>query len=67
MLEEQRLQSDVRNAAVALLEGTTFIDAASWADKVRNQQTAPWHYVNIDITETQYDATRVCPQDQCVF
>ena len=67
ILAEQRLHPDVRDAVVALLEGTTFIQAASWADKVRNQQTAPWHYVNIEITETEYDAARVCPQDQCVI
>lgn len=67
MIAEPRLQPDVREAVVALLEGTTFIKAASWADKVRNQQTAPWHYVNMDIMETEYDAARVCPQDQCVI
>jgi len=66
ILAEQRLHPEVRDAVNALLGGTTFIEAASWADKVRNQQTAPWHYVNIDITETKYDATRDCPQDQCV-
>jgi nuclease S1 len=67
MIAEPRLHPEVRDAVVALLEGTTFIEAASWADKVRNQQTAPWHYVNIDITDTEYDAVRVCPQSQCVI
>lgn len=67
MIAEERLQPDVRDTVVALLEGTTFIEAASWADKVRNQQTAPWHYVNIDITDSEYDAARVCPQNQCVI
>jgi nuclease S1 len=67
MIAEERLQPDVRDAVVALLEGTTFIEAASWADQVRNQQTAPWHYVNIDIKDTEYDATRVCRQNQCVI
>jgi len=67
MIAEPRLQPDVRDVVVALLEGTTFIKAASWADTVRNQQTAPWHYVSIDIIETEYDAARVCPQDQCVI
>jgi len=67
IIEEPRLQPEVRDAVVALLEGTTFIKAASWADKVRNRQTAPWHYVNIDLADTEYDAARVCPQDQCVI
>jgi len=67
MIAEPRLHSDVRDAVVALLEGTTFIKAASWADKVRNQQTAPWHYVNIDLMDTEYDAARDCAQDECVI
>lgn len=66
ILAEQRLHPDVRDAVVALLDGTTFVEAANWADKVRNIQTAPWHYVNIEITETEYDAALVCPRDQCV-
>ena len=67
ILAEQRLHPDVRDAVVALLDDTTFIETATWADKVRNQQTAPWHYVNIEITETEYDPARVCLQNQCVI
>src|SRR4029078_3798955 len=67
MLAEKRLRPDVRDAVGALLEGTSFIEAATWADQVRNEQTAPWHYVNIDIAESQYDAACVCPHNQCVI
>ncbi len=67
IIAEQRLQPEVRGSLLALLDGTTFIEAAIWADKVRDQQTAPWHYVNIDITETAYDPDRVCPKNQCVI
>ncbi|HXX73512.1 MAG TPA: S1/P1 nuclease [Nitrospiraceae bacterium] len=67
MIAEPRLHPDVRDSVGALLEGPTFIKAASWADKVRNQQTAPWHYVNIDLMDTEYDAARDCPQDECVI
>jgi len=67
MIAEQRLQPDVRDAVVALLEETTFIEAASWADKVRNEQTAPWHYVNIAIRDSEYHPGRICRQDQCVI
>ena len=42
ILAEQRLHPEVRDAVVALLDGSTFVEAASWADKVRNLQTAPW-------------------------
>jgi hypothetical protein len=67
IIAEQRLTPEVRDAALTLLEGTTFVEVASWADKVRNQQTAPWHYVNIEIGETKYDPDRVCPKNQCVI
>jgi hypothetical protein len=67
LIAEQRLEPNVREAAMVLLEGTTFAEAASWADQIRNQQNAPWHYVNIQITDREYDADRVCPNDQCVI
>jgi hypothetical protein len=67
IIAEQRLEADVREQTAALLEGTAFIRAAIWADQVRNEQTAPWHYVNISIADTEYDASQVCPKDQCVI
>ena len=67
MIAEPRLQPEVRAAVATLLKETSFIGAASWADKVRNEQTAPWHYVNIEITDTEYDAARVCPKAHCVI
>ena len=67
IIAEQRLEAHVREQTAALLEGTAFISAASWADQVRNEQTAPWHYVNISIADTEYDPAQVCPQDQCVI
>ena len=67
ILAEQRLQPEVREKVTALLEGTSFVEASTWADRVRNQQTAPWHYVNIDLNETEYDAARSCPNNQCVI
>lgn len=67
IIAEQRLEAHVREQTAALLEDTPFISAASWADQVRNEHTAPWHYVNIAIADTEYDAAQVCPQDQCVI
>ena len=67
MLAERYLQADVRGIVFELLEGTTLVEASTWADKVRNQQTAPWHYVNMNIHDTDYDAAQVCPKDQCVI
>ncbi len=66
MLAEERLTPQVRTAVTMLLEGQSMVDVASWPDQVRNQQTAPWHYVNIEIDETQYEQDRHCPDRQCV-
>jgi hypothetical protein len=66
-IAEQRLEPTVREIAIVLLERTTFVEAASWADTIRNQQNAPWHYVNMQITDNEYDAARVCPKDQCLI
>jgi nuclease S1 len=59
-------------AAVADLLGgdatAGMIRASTWADEIRpsRPETAPWHYVNIEITSTGYDAARDCPNDACV-
>ena len=67
IIAEQRLEPGVRQNAATLLEGTAFIGLASWDDQVRNEQTALWHYVNIAIADTEYDAMQVCPQNQRVI
>jgi len=51
-----------------LLEpGETLADASLWADEHRRDLagSAAWHYVNVPITESQYDA-RFCPSTGCV-
>jgi hypothetical protein len=47
---------------------TTMADISTWADKIRRDrpETAPWHYVNIEITSAGCDAARDCPDDACV-
>jgi hypothetical protein len=67
LIAEHRLEPEVHEQAAVLLEGTAFRDAANWADHLRNKQSAPWHYVNIPITDTAYDAEKVCAQDQCII
>lgn len=66
MLAEERLTPQARADVTTLLQGQSIADVSSWPDQVRNQQTAPWHYVNIEIEETQYEADRHCPDRQCV-
>jgi len=67
ILAEERLTPQTRAAVTALLDGQSMADVSSWPDQVRNQQTAPWHYVNIEIEETQYEPSRHCPNRQCVI
>lgn len=66
MLAEERLTPMTRAAVSELLPGQSLVTVASWPDQVRNKQTAPWHYVNIEIEETQYVPERHCPDRQCV-
>ena len=67
MLAEERLTPHTRAAVTTLLEGQSLVDVASWPDQVRNQKTAPWHYVNIEIDEAQYEPDRHCVERQCVI
>lgn len=66
MLAEERLTPHARSAVTTLLGGQSMADVSSWPDQVRNQQTAPWHYVNIEIDDAQYEPDRHCPDRQCV-
>ena len=55
-----------RERASALLDGQgmdAFVAAATWADDIRQDRPATynWHFVNIHVSETKYDATRHCP------
>jgi hypothetical protein len=53
-----------REKASAILGGGAedFIASATWADTVRNDrpETANWHFVDIPVTATHYDAARDC-------
>jgi len=67
MLAEERLTPTAKVAVSELLRGQSLVEVASWPDQVRNQKTAPWHYVNIEIDESQYEPDRHCPHRQCVI
>jgi hypothetical protein len=43
-------------------------DVADWADRVRHKRdgTSHWHYVDIPLTSNGYDATRDCPEGDCI-
>lgn len=45
-----------------------FASAAGWADAIKRRRpnTAPWHYVDIELTSQRYDSARDCPNDDCI-
>ena len=64
-----RLSPDAANETRRLLGGQNISDVASWADAERSRfpATGPWHYIDIQITDSSYVAARDCPNDACVI
>ncbi len=65
----KELTPAARTQVAALLGGEALIVLdSSWADEVRTDrpETSPWHYVNIPIGSTGYDARRDCRANNCV-
>lgn len=48
---------------------TAMVEASTWADEIRlrRPETAPWHFVDIPIAATGYNASRDCQNDNCVI
>jgi hypothetical protein len=71
LIAADRLTPDAR-AEVADLLGSSALrgmeEASTWADYIRlsRPDTAPWHYVNIEISASGYNAATDCPADNCV-
>lgn len=63
-----RLSPAVADETRRLLGGQTLADVASWADEVRRElpKTAPWHYVDIEVTDSSYVPARDCKEDACI-
>ena len=62
------LTAEARAGVKELLEpGETLAAASTWADEVRRgrPESAPWHYVNVPITELKYD-DKFCGRKGCV-
>jgi nuclease S1 len=67
-IAEARLTPAAKAAVAALLEpGESLADVSTWADEVRRNmpKSAPWHYVNVPITEPKYDS-KFEPKEGCV-
>ncbi len=65
---EPNTVSQVRDL-LAIENTTSLASISTWADQIRPQRraTAPWHYVDIQITEPIYDAHRDCADENCVI
>jgi len=59
-----------RTSALLVVQGgqgmDAFVAAATWADDVRQDRPATynWHFVNIHVSETKYDAVQHCPPSE---
>ena len=64
----QRLSPSAADETRRLLGGQSIIDIASWADDARRlfPSTGPWHYVDIQLTDTSYVPSRDCKENACV-
>lgn len=65
----QALSPAARQEATRLLAqepGQTLVSIATWADEHRGPATAPWHYLNFPRGQCRFDASRDCPDGQCV-
>jgi hypothetical protein len=61
---DAHLTPNAKSIVKTLLGHSTMAGVASWADTVRNQrpQTYNWHFVDIEIENSDYVPTRDCPQ-----
>lgn len=64
-MAEARLTPAAVAAIKDLLDGQSLVEISTWADEQRSPGTAPWHYVNVPITESRYDP-KFCPDSGCV-
>jgi hypothetical protein len=58
-LAEKHMTPQAKAAVAELLEpGESIADASLWADEHRRElpKTAPWHYVDVPLDESKYDA-----------
>lgn len=72
LIAQQHLTPEASKSTDALLAlepeaGATLASVASWADRIRDKNTAAWHYVNLPRdSDCQYLAARDCPGGDCV-
>ena len=72
VIAADEIKSDAVKQKIAALLGTKdavtgMQQVATWADEIRHAQpaTAPWHFTDIEISSSGYDAARDCANDNC--
>ena len=69
LIASQNLSTPARAQVVHLLGSSQMmVQQANWADEIRDQRrdTGAWHYVDIPLAASGYDARRDCPRRDCV-
>jgi hypothetical protein len=69
LIAARELTPAARTQAAQLLGGAPMLVLESnWADEIKDQRrdTGPWHYVDIPLAASGYDAKRDCPDRNCV-
>jgi nuclease S1 len=64
---QSRLTPRALAEARRLLGGQNLEDVSTWADDIRRGRpaTAPWHYVDIELSDSTYVESRDCPKGDC--
>jgi hypothetical protein len=60
---EEHLDETTKVMIQSLIGNNHLYSIANWADEIRRErpETGPWHYVNISLNSTGYNAQRDCP------
>ncbi len=68
-LAQNRLSMTAQAEVARLLGGQHMTDVASWADDIRRDQpaTGPWHYIDIEVTDSSYVPARDCKESACII
>lgn len=63
-LAAERLTPEARDEVRDLLGKSSLASIASWGDEIRSQrpETGNWHYVNIPVIDSTWDARADCPR-----
>jgi hypothetical protein len=64
-----RLSKPALQEIALLLDGQTLADVSTWADSIRStrKETYNWHFVDIPVSDTFYDAAKWCANGDCVI